>query len=336
MIPNSDRKLESFRYDSRLFKQAYKAGIEAKIFEKKRKQKRLLIISVLVLTIPLILLSAIFLLRAFPHKLNYIPVNVESSRYILDSVDISFDPSAKSSYVYDERFVDAKAAIYADLDTGEILYAKNIDEQLPIASLTKLMTAIVGLKYYQLSDIVEVKTDWYKSEDMEWSIQLDKGDSVDVETLLNAMLISSYNDAAQALADNFDGGWEMFVEEMNEYSKLLGLDSTEFSNPTGLDTFGGNKSTVEDLYKLSSIVYRSSTIMDIISKTYADIEWDIGSKRIYTTNAINDKYGNIAGKTGVTDLAGPCFMGFTNDGRVTIVLNSSDRFLDTKNLLQSQ
>jgi D-alanyl-D-alanine carboxypeptidase len=182
--------------------------------------------------------------------------------------------------------------------------------------------------------MVEVKKDWYALEDMSWSLGLDKGDTITVETLLNAMLISSYNDAAFALADNMEGGWEVFIEEMNIYTESLGLENTEFYNPAGLDGYGENKSTVRELYKLGTVIYNNDFIMKTITKRYAKLSWDIGEEEIYTTNAIIGEYGNIGGKTGYTELAGGCFLGITDDGMITIVLGSSERFDDSKKLLR--
>jgi D-alanyl-D-alanine carboxypeptidase len=74
--------------------------------------------------------------------------------------------------------------------------------------------------------------------------------------------------------------------------------------------------------------------MKTITKRYAKLSWDIGEEEIYTTNAIIGEYGNIGGKTGYTELAGGCFLGITDDGMITIVLGSSERFDDSKKLLR--
>jgi D-alanyl-D-alanine carboxypeptidase len=169
---------------------------------------------------------------------------------------------------------------------------------------------------------------------MEWSLEFDKGDTATVETVLKAMLISSYNDAAYILANHCEEDVQDFVIEMNEYAQVLGLEDTSFVNPSGLDEEEGNNvSTVRDLYRLATIVYHNEIIMNIINKSYASLSWNTGSEKIYTTNALLNRYGIVAGKTGLTDNAGQCFLGFTDDGRLTIVLNSEDRFEDTGILL---
>lgn len=329
--PNS--KLEDFRYDAKLFKQAYKAGLKLKEFEAQQKRRRLFsILGAITLTIVVGFL-ALFLYRSPLFK----PVTYISARYTPESFE-EFKPEYETSPIsatkqFDYDFLEANNALYADLNTGEILYGKNADEQEYIASITKLMTALVALKEYELSEVVEVKKDWFAEDGMSWTLGLDKGDSITVESLLNAILISSYNDAAFALADHMEGGWEVFVEEMNSYAELLGMDDTKFYNPSGLDDYGGNLSTAKDLYRLSSVVYRSEVIMELLTKGYLNLEWDIGSEEIYTTNAIIGQYGNIAGKTGQTELAGGCFLGITEDGRMTVVLGAENRFDESIKLL---
>ena len=327
-----DKNLEDFRYDARLFKQAYRAGLRAKEAEKESKRKKSLnIFLIFFSSICIVILFFFFLNSPLFNKPTYLRMNLIED-YLNYSID-SIEPSTRSKAQFDSEFVHSKAVLYANLNTGEVLYEKNSSEKLYVASLSKLMSAIIALNEFELSEIVEVKEDWYMQEDIGWSLELDKGDKVSVETLLKAMLISSYNDAAYILANHMDGGVEAFVNEMNDYAQVLGLTDTEFNNPSGLDNDGGNLSSTKDLYKLVTIVYRNEFIMDTITRGYADLSWDIGEDRIYTTNALLGKYGNIAGKTGYTENAGQCFLGITDDGYVTIVLGSNDRFEDTQKLL---
>lgn len=328
-----DSKLEDFRYDAKLFKQAYSAGLRLKEIEKKQKQKRkLYIFGGFLLTI-FLFLSVLFLIRSPLFKSQgYVEAKVIETPFV--SVSNNIPVSAVSEFgKFDQNFVEANSALYANLNTGHIYYAKNIDEQVNIASITKLMSALVALQKFELSETVEIKQDWFAQENMSWSIGLDKGDTTTVETLLNAMLISSYNDAAYALADHMEEGWEAFVEDMNLHAKTLGLESTEFFNPAGLDDYGANMSTARDLYKLSAAVYRNDFIMNTISKGYAKLKWEIGEEDVYTTNVILNQYGNIGGKTGQTEKAGGCFLGITDDGKMTLVLGSENRFDETIKLL---
>jgi len=328
----SKKELHPERYDESLFKQAYKAGLKAKEFKlEKKRQHRLRIIG-LVICITIFSALAVFLSKILVFKSSSYIIAYKTEGSFNDIHDTVL-PSSPSSSDFNYSLVGARSALFADLKTGEIFYAKNLDEQLYIASITKLMSAVVALKEFDLNEEVEVKRDWYDEDGMGWSLGFDKGDTVTVKTLLNAMLISSYNDSAYVLADHMDGGVDSFVEEMNNYSTKIGLKDTQFNNPSGLDTDGGNVSTVEDLYRLAVIVYDNGTLMEILSRSYGDLEWDIGSGRIYTTNSLMGKYGNVAGKTGFTKLSGECFLGITEDGKLTVVLDSDDRFGDTRKLL---
>lgn len=328
-----NQQLEEFRYDAKLFKQAYRAGIKAKqlAVEEKRK-KRFRIVGGVLLTLFTLLLSFVLFRSPLFQSASYIRSSrVYNSKFV--DIETEITPSPISAKEFDSEFIEASSALYADLETGQILYEKEIEEPIYIASITKLMSALVALREFELSEVVEVKKDWYAVDGMAWTLGLDKGDTITVEDLLHAMLISSYNDAAFVLADHMDGGWEVFVEEMNNYANFLELKDTKFFNPSGLDDFGANMSTAKDLYRLTTIVYRNEFIMQTASKGYVKLQWDIGEEDVYTTNAIKDQYGNIAGKTGYTEKAGQCFLGITNDGKVTIVLGSSQRFDDSKKLL---
>ena len=328
-----DLKLEDFRYDAKLFKQAYNAGLKLKEIEQGQKRKKKLILfggSILSL---LLFFFILFLLRT-PLFTSISYIEAKSSEQVFTSVNYSSPVSSISRLEeFDGEFVDAKSVLYADLSTGEILYAKNIDEPVYIASITKLMSTLVALREFELTEVVEVKKDWFAEENMSWSLGLDKGDTITVETLLNGMLISSYNDAAFALADHMEGGWEVFVDEMNSYTQTLGLEDTHFYNPAGLDDYGASISTGKDLFRLSTVLYRNKFIMETVNKSYEELGCDIGDKKIYTTNMILNQYGNIGGKTGQTEMAGGCFLGITDDGKVTILLNTENRFDETIKLL---
>lgn len=330
---DSDKKLEDFRYDAKLFRQAYNAGLKAKKLEEiNRRKRQWKILGSIVLSI-IVAISLISLLRSdIFQKATYI----EAKENYTEPVNVTedFSPASLIEVINQEDLVDAQSALLANLNTGQIIYSKNVDEKIPIASLTKLMTALIALKEFNLNEEIEVKEDWYNKEDMEWSLGLDKGDTVTVETLLTAMLISSYNDVSYILADHMQGGIENFVKEMNKYTQVLGMKDTQFSNPSGLDNGGSNISTVRDLYLLASAIYHNDFIMQTLSKSYADIQWDIGEDRIYTTNSLMGQLGNIAGKTGYTEVSGECFLGITDDAKVSIVLNSKDRFKDTEKLLK--
>lgn len=128
--------------------------------------------------------------------------------------------------------IKAKAAIAVDLNNGLILYEKNIQEPLPIASLTKLMTAVIILEENNLKDVVQVSKKAAQTEGSK--IWLAPGENITVENLLYGVMIPSANDAAAALSEYNAGDKEKFAEKMNNRAHELGLTATSFVNPTGL------------------------------------------------------------------------------------------------------
>jgi len=137
------------------------------------------------------------------------------------------DPSAIAPVI------KAKAAIAVDLKNGLILYEKNIHEPLPIASLTKLMTAVIVLEENNLKEVVKVSKGVSQTEGSK--IWLAPDEKIIVENLMYGILINSANDAAMALAEFNSGTVEKFVEKMNTKTHELGLIATNFVNPTGLN-----------------------------------------------------------------------------------------------------
>lgn len=199
------------------------------------------------------------------------------------------------------------------------------------------MSTLVALDNYKLTDTITVSRD-NLPEDLVWELELEEGDTILVEEILEAMLISSYNDAAYALANSLD--YTTFIEQMNNKAKALGMNNTHFDNPAGWDS-PNNYSTAKDLTKLVTAVLNNQTILDITQKSSSKVTWrsngEVITKNIYTTNQLlNVNPYNIGLKTGITDQAKQCFIGyFEYDQQKTfvIVLGSEDRFTDT-NLIE--
>lgn len=331
-----NNQIEDFRYDAKLFRQAYNAGLKAKKREEDLKQKKYLKITFAIIFTVLLIPLLIWVLNSIPTRLNYIEARHEIRNEVFPFLEIENQPSGFNLRNHDEDFVNAKAAMYANLKTGEILYAKGVDEVLPIASLTKLMTALVVLDYFELDEYIEVTESWFEREEIEWSIGFQEGDLVTVRDLLTIALLSSHNDTTYILANHFSGGIESFVNEMNNYAKKFGMCDTNFVNPSGLDGEIVNTSTIADLYFLSIVVSNNRVLMDMLSKFSHEVVWNNGSETVFTTNQTLNQNGNIGGKTGYTKEAGPCFLGFTESGEVTIILNSSTRFGDVKNFSEME
>lgn len=230
--------------------------------------------------------------------------------------------------------LSARSAIVIDIDSKTIIYEKNPDLKLLPASTTKIMTALVSLENYALTDVVtigEIKTE-------KNIMDLKPGEKITVENLLSGLLIYSANDAAIALARFFPGGEIGFVKAMNEKAKALHLINTQFTNPVGFDDFG-HYTTVHDLSLLTAAAMQQAALAKIvatISLTVADTENTV-SHELVNVNKLLGQIPGLAGvKTGWTTLAGECLVGFTKrNGRgiITVVLGSVDRFGETQQLI---
>ncbi len=155
----------------------------------------------------------------------------------------------------------AQAAALIDVTSGRLLYSHNGDTPLRIASLTKIMTAIVAIEYGQLSDKVKVGVHAYGVEGS--SIYLRLGEEMSLQHLLYGLMLRSGNDAATAIAEHVGGTVEGFVMMMNEKAELLGLTNTHFENPHGLDA-DGHLSSANDLARLTAYCLHNPVFRDIV------------------------------------------------------------------------
>ena len=137
------------------------------------------------------------------------------------------------SVAAEEVSVSAEAAVLMETSTGEIIYARNRDERLPMASTTKIMTALVAIENGALSTLVTVDSGAVGVEGS--SVYLRAGEVLTLEDLLYSLMLESANDAAAAIAYAIGGGIPEFAEMMNAKAHSLGLTNTHFTNPHGLD-----------------------------------------------------------------------------------------------------
>jgi len=232
--------------------------------------------------------------------------------------------------------IEAKSAIIVDFDSGAILFEKNGNEKLQIASITKLMTAILALEEGNLDDIITVSIEAAATEGSKiWLLQ---GEQISLNSLLQAALIHSGNDAAIAIAEHIGGNVQNFVKMMNEKADKLGLYSTNYENPVGFDAIQ-NYSTVKDLSLLARYAYRKEFVQNTVnveSKTIASIDGKT-THDLKTTNELLGTTWNVLGlKTGSTEAAGLCFIAIMENDKgnkiITVILDSPDRFLETKKL----
>lgn len=229
----------------------------------------------------------------------------------------------------------AKAALILDANSGTILYKKNIYDSVPIASLTKLMTTRIILKENDLNEIVTVPNDINSIGGS--SMYLVPGEKITVSNLLKGLLVHSGNDAAYSLAIHNAKNTDDFVKKMNDEAQRMGLKSSNFANPMGFDD-PENYSTAYDLALLTLSLYQNPTLREIVGTSHIELS-SIDDKyhhNLDSTNALLDsKYNVIGFKTGLTEQSGGCFIGLTKspNPKISIVLGSSERFHDTKILL---
>jgi D-alanyl-D-alanine carboxypeptidase (penicillin-binding protein 5/6) len=229
--------------------------------------------------------------------------------------------------------VDARAYLVEDGRTGEVLLAGNPARQVPIASLTKLMTVLLTLERTQLSDIVTVSPE--AAEIGESSVHLRAGEQLTVRDLVEACLIQSANDAAWALADHVGRGSESrFVAMMNRRARQLGLSDTHFVRPDGLDA-SGHVSSARDVTTLARLLMRKSVVRQIVAMRDATIA---GGRRLHTWNDLLGNFPGVVGvKTGHTSAAGWSEVAAVRGPGVTVyatVLGSPDRSIRNGDLVE--
>ena len=268
--------------------------------------------------------------------LNAIASNGQRQQaYLLPISGPNYIPILNSNVAKPE--VSAKSAVVYDTRSGRILYEKKISDKLPIASLTKVLTAVVVRENLNQNDIITIASDSIKVDGEKQDLYL--GERISVQNLIKLMLIESSNDAAYALASYSKSRGIDFVGAMNLKAKTLDMSDSHFFDPAGLDD--NAYSTVEDLVKLVEYSLNYQEIWNISSEKTAIIESSDEKIKhsVMSTNHLLGLLKNIiGGKTGYTDGAGQCMILITsvpdyNGKIVSIVLSSDDRFGDTQKLV---
>ncbi len=201
--------------------------------------------------------------------------------------------------------VRARAAVLADLDTGQVLFSLNATERRPVASLTKIMTALLVLERTHPTEVVTASANAAGEPVAGISgLGLMEGERLRVTDLLYALLLQSANDAAVALAEHVGGTVDGFVAAMNRRAVRLGMDRTSFASPNGLDETG--YATARDLVRLTRAAYGRSGFAHIVATRFHTIEGPDAEPRIVQNrNALLWLYpGAIGVKTGFTSAAG--------------------------------
>lgn len=171
--------------------------------------------------------------------------------------------------------VSAKSAILIEQDSGRILYAKDAYTKRKIASITKIMTAIIAIESGKLKEKVKIKKKHTYIEGS--SIYLEKGETITLEDLVYGLMLRSGNDAAVAIADYIGGSVEGFVYLMNDKAKQLGMNDTHFANPHGLDDSDDHYSTAYDMAILTQYAMKNKTFQKIFGTKF------------YKSHSLNDE-----------------------------------------------
>ena len=225
----------------------------------------------------------------------------------------------------------AAAAVLMDAGSGRVLYARNAHEALPIASVTKLMTALVALESGRaLDETVTILPQWTGAEGS--SLYLRPGETLTLEDLLYGLLLRSGNDAALAVAGCCAGSTEAFVDWMNRKAGALGMKDTHFTNPSGLDG-EGHASSARDMALLARACLENETLREIVS-TKSTVR---AGRPLTNHNKLLWRYeGCIGLKTGYTQRAGRTLVSAAEREGLTLIcvtLNDPDDWADHAALL---
>jgi len=222
-------------------------------------------------------------------------------------------------FLEDVNMETASSALLCDINEKSVLYAKNPHERLYPASLTKVMTALVAMKYGSMDQTLTATESVYISEAGAVLCGLKPGDRMTLNQALHILLMQSANDVALLIAENIGGTVERFIEMMNEEAKMLGATNTSFANPHGL-TDENHYTTAYDLYLMFNEAVTYEKFSEIIQMTsyetaYYDGDGNTKDVSIKTTNRylrenveMPQHVTVIGGKTGYTNAAGSCLL----------------------------
>lgn len=227
--------------------------------------------------------------------------------------------------------VSAQGAVVMDADTGEVLFEQNADARLPMASTTKIMTALVALGEGNLDRTYTVKAEYAQVEGS--SMYLREGETLTLRDTLYGLMLESGNDAAVAIAGEC-GGYGNFVQKMNDKAAELGLTDTHFDNPNGLPS-DTHYTTARELAEITAAALRDPVFRQIVSTgTYT-----VGERTLSNHNRLLSMYdGAIGVKTGYTRAAGRCLVSAAErNGRtlIAVTLNDPDDWNDHMAMLDA-
>jgi len=230
----------------------------------------------------------------------------------------------------------AKAAVLIERKTGKVLLNHNEDQALPMASTTKVMTALLAMEYGHLDEIVTVSRNAYGVPGT--SIYLNLGENITLRDLVHGLMLASGNDAAMAIAEHIGGSVDGFCKLMTARARELGCEKTVFLNPHGLPV-AGHQTTAYELALIAREAMKHEEFRRIVSTQRASIPWEGRpyGRILNNKNRLLSEYSGATGiKTGYTRAAGRCLVFGAKRGGlevIGVVLNCGDWFEEAKRLM---
>lgn len=230
----------------------------------------------------------------------------------------------------------ATSAILMDMDSNNIIYENNSHNVRSIASISKIMTAIVAIENGNLNDTVVIGDEILKSYGS--GIYIKQGEEITLESLLYGLMLRSGNDAALAIAKYVGNNVDNFVKMMNDKAVEIGMKNTKFNNPHGLDVNGGNLSTAFDMAILTSYAMKNEEYRKIVSTKKYSLKTNMNYYSWTNKNKLLHSHNYITGgKTGFTDIARRTLVTTASKDNVNLVvvtLNDGNDFADHINLYE--
>ncbi len=233
---------------------------------------------------------------------------------------------------------DVDSIIVKDLSRNKTIYAKDENQLLRPASLTKIMTCMLAIESGKMNKVVTITKPMINVEPTKLGLKV--GDKVRLKDLVHAALIKSANDAASAIAYYLGNNkQERFISMMNSKAKKLGMRNTNFQNPCGFDD-KKHKSTAKDLIKLAEYAIKNKTFNSIVKRNYYAFR-TMNNKKfvVYTSNKLQRQNKNVVGlKTGYTSGAGACLIARAkknNKDILFVMLNANNRWNNAKRVLDA-
>lgn len=230
----------------------------------------------------------------------------------------------------------ARCSILVDTDSNRILYSKNINEVRSVASISKIMTAIVAIESNKLDKVVTIDESVLKAYGS--GIYIKVGEKLTLKDLLYGLMLRSGNDAALAIADYVGGDVKQFVKMMNDKAISIGMKNSNFNNPSGLDEDDekGNFSTAYDMAILTSYAMQNPTFRQIVSTKKYTLKTNKNNYVWHNKNKLLNTYENTTGgKTGFTKKARRTLVSTASKNGLNLVavtLDDGNDFADHKNM----